>query len=299
MCIIVVKPKGVEFPTWKTMQNCFNNNPDGAGIMWNGADGKVHISKGFMDYSKFRKALKLIKRQLTDDSTVVMHFRIKTHGEVSKECCHPFPVEGKLDLLRELENECEFGVAHNGILSGMDTSAKKSDTMDYVMSVLYPLYKLGGKNWLHDKYARSIIENTLQGCRLAVLDGSGDMVTMGNFVEENGVLFSNGSYKERTYTPTKFWSYTDYDGYAYGTKVETVMEKAAAKNDEWIEDYIDEDALKILHENCPCEVICMEMCPDREICENGLEWYCRSEKECMAYLKDVGGWVDDDDVEFL
>lgn len=289
MCIIVVKPKGVDFPTWKTLKTCFENNSDGAGIMWNGADGKVHIEKGFMDFGKFRKALRRIKREVTEDTSVIMHFRIKTHGEVSKECCHPFPVEGKLDMLRELEISSEFGVAHNGILSGMDTDAKKSDTMDYVMSVLYPLRKMSGEKWLYDKYVDSIIEATLQGCRLAILDGNGDIVTYGLFYDENNVLFSNTTYKPKTYSPAKFWSYTDYDNYAYGTKVEK-----AKVEDVWDEDYVDEDALAVFETECPCDVICKEICPDYHYCEHNLEWYCRSEKECMDYLKEVGEWVDDD-----
>lgn len=287
MCIIVVKPAGVEFPTWKTLQTCFENNSDGAGIMWNGADGKVHISKGYMEYGKFRKALKKVKREVTDETAVVMHFRIKTHGEVSKECCHPFPVEGKLDLLRELEMATEFGVAHNGILLGMDTNAKKSDTMDYVMRVLYPLRKMSGENWLHDKYVRSVVESTLQDCRLAIIDGNGDLVTVGNFTEENGVLYSNNTYKQKT------WA-SSYKGSWYPTKYTYPLFEDVDEDDDkadgadgFVEDYDDEELIQIMHNNCPCADICLEFCPDRHICEHDLEWYCRNEDECWKYIKDV------------
>jgi len=30
MCIIAVKPAGVEWPTWNTLRQCWERNPDGA-----------------------------------------------------------------------------------------------------------------------------------------------------------------------------------------------------------------------------------------------------------------------------
>ena len=46
MCVICYKPKGIAFPEERILQNCFDNNPDGAGFMWP-ENGKVHIRKGF------------------------------------------------------------------------------------------------------------------------------------------------------------------------------------------------------------------------------------------------------------
>lgn len=194
MCIIVVKPAGVEFPTWKTLKNCFDANPDGAGFMYNNGNGDVSIEKGFMTWSAFRKAVKLLKRRITNDTNVVMHFRIATHGEVSRECCHPFPLSNKIEKLRMTETDCNVGIAHNGIIHGRKTSKLKSDTMDYIQNFLHPLYKLN-RGFYQNKASENIIEETIDGSRLAIIDGKGSLKMYGRWYSDFGCYFSNTSYE--------------------------------------------------------------------------------------------------------
>ena len=56
MCIIAIKEKGVAMPDLETLNNMWNNNPDGAGYMFP-FDGKVHIRKGFMSLKSSLKTL--------------------------------------------------------------------------------------------------------------------------------------------------------------------------------------------------------------------------------------------------
>ena len=51
MCIIVVKPSSVVVSR-SILENCFANNPDGAGYMF-ANEGKVLIKKGFFDFGEF------------------------------------------------------------------------------------------------------------------------------------------------------------------------------------------------------------------------------------------------------
>ena len=44
-------------PSKKIFSNCFSNNDDGAGFMFP-LNGKVHIEKGFMSFTAFKKGLK-------------------------------------------------------------------------------------------------------------------------------------------------------------------------------------------------------------------------------------------------
>lgn len=46
MCIIAYAKQNVEFNA-NELINCWNNNPDGAGVMWTDEKG-VHIKKGLM-----------------------------------------------------------------------------------------------------------------------------------------------------------------------------------------------------------------------------------------------------------
>ena len=48
MCIICVSPRKVRQPSLATIKTMFLRNPHGAGYMF-ARDGKVHISKGYMD----------------------------------------------------------------------------------------------------------------------------------------------------------------------------------------------------------------------------------------------------------
>jgi len=308
MCIIVVKPAGEEWPSWKVLENCWNRNPDGAGLMYNNGENVV-IEKGFMDWPSFRQEIKTMKRRCTPTTTVVLHFRIKTHGEVSRECCHPFPLDGKLDILRQTECVAARGVAHNGILSGRNTNAKKSDTMDYIINVLYPLSQCA-ENMLDDKYAIHLVSETIDVCRLAILEPSGRCKLFGTWQNDAGIYYSNTTYntpKTTYYYPStgvsdahgaaaKSW---EAWGQSYGvptttrrggmeeTSYEAEIAEAygfgATDDDIWDEDYnnrAQETADFFLQ--CPCTKC--TACPDYYDCINEKHWACGCEEEVDDYL---------------
>lgn len=204
MCIIVAKPAGVELPTWTILENCFNRNSDGAGFMYN-KDGIVYIRKGFMTFSEFKKAFREEKRKFDfKESAVVFHFRIKTHGEVSKECCHPFAVSSDLERLRKTECTAKYGAAHNGMICRRSTNSKKSDTMDYVMGVVAPICRMVDDP-VHDKNAKLLFSDTLgTSNKLALLDGRGGLLLVGNFQYDKDIAYSNESYKTQQVTHTNY-----------------------------------------------------------------------------------------------
>ena len=63
MCIIVNKPKGVEMPSMKVLERCFDYNSDGAGLMY-ALKGKVEIRKGFMTFDDFKKGLSKAEKSI-------------------------------------------------------------------------------------------------------------------------------------------------------------------------------------------------------------------------------------------
>lgn len=189
MCIIVAKPQDIAVPGEGILRNCFFNNGDGAGFMV--ADGKeVRIRKGFMDWDAFAEAL-AAEGDLSEKA-VVLHFRIATHGKVKPSCCHPFPVTSDMKRLRSLECRDSLCVAHNGIIAGMKTSDDVSDTMAYVAGVLAPLRRLA-PSFIFSQDALAVVEATV-GSKMAFLDASGELATVGSFLEHEGVLYSNSTY---------------------------------------------------------------------------------------------------------
>ena len=147
MCIIVAKPIGIQMPTIHTLEKCFDNNPDGAGIML-ASKGKVWGFKGLMAFKDFTDKLRVLENRFgnLDKLAVVMHFRIGTHGSNVPANTHPFPLKGSYEELRALEWVDEHGMAHNGIISALsyhkDIKAENvSDTMVFIKRVIAPIAK--------------------------------------------------------------------------------------------------------------------------------------------------------------
>jgi hypothetical protein len=197
MCIIAIKPAGTKMPATATIENMWYNNNDGAGLMY-AKGGNVHIEKGFMTLKDFKKALKRLEKSIDMTSTpMVFHFRITTHGGTSPGNCHPFPVTEKLPLLQMTKSKAPLAVAHNGIINIKPSRKDMSDTMEYIISQLAPLYQLK-KDFYKQPAGKKLVYNAIKS-KMAFLDGAGRIETIGDFITgDDGLLYSNASYKART-----------------------------------------------------------------------------------------------------
>jgi predicted glutamine amidotransferase len=197
MCVIAAKPAGVDMPSDQYISNMWTRNSDGAGIMYT-VGGRVHIEKGFMKFDQLHERLDQL-HDLYDlkELPVVMHFRITTHGGTKAENCHPFPISESVGVLSKLNQTTNIGVAHNGII---DITPRKgiSDTMEYIISQLAPLSK-AVPNFYENKYLMKMISNAIDS-KMAFLTDRGDIYTIGTFTEDNGIKYSNTSYKCPTYS---------------------------------------------------------------------------------------------------
>lgn len=193
MCIITAKPAGT--PAWDlaALRAMWDANPDGAGVMF-AVHGRVHIRKGYMTWAAFSDAWDALRdRYDLDRLPVVLHFRIRTHGALAPECCHPFPVSTSLGALRKLRAVGPVGVAHNGVIPGGWGDAGASDTMEFITRVLAPLGRAMPR-WYMDRNAAAAVEAVAQS-RLCILDGSGRIVRLGTgWTCDGGIWYSNTSY---------------------------------------------------------------------------------------------------------
>ena len=192
MCIICVSPARTRQPSISQIKTMFLNNPHGAGYMF-AREGRVHIHKGFMDIDSFLSAVKA--EHFTAKDSVVYHFRISTQAGVNPEMTHPFPLSNRLLHMKALDVECPCDVAHNGIIRlTSDTSQREySDTALFITR--YMAQMVHGLDDLKDAQLLNRIER-LAGSKLAIMDGSGYIATIGHFINERGLLFSNDSYQE-------------------------------------------------------------------------------------------------------
>jgi len=212
MCIIAAKPAGKKMPALTTIETMWFRNHDGAGFMY-AQGGMVHIEKGFMKLSDFTAALNRVRETVDLDSTaVVMHFRIATHGGVIPANTHPFPVTSSVGMLQKLSCTTPLGVAHNGIISSVIPRKGISDTMEYIASQLGPLYK-GVPKFYENPHLMEMISNAVDS-RLAFMTGAGELYTVGDFVEDEGIMYSNSTYKPYDFSFARYS--TKWDNLADG-----------------------------------------------------------------------------------
>jgi hypothetical protein len=210
MCIIAIKPAGAKMPAMKTIENCWYNNNDGAGFMY-AAGGSVHIEKGFMTLKDFKAALKRLEKNIdVVNAPLVLHFRITTHGGTSPGNTHPFPVVEKLPLLKMTKFKAPLAVAHNGMIDIKPSKKDISDTMEYIISQLAPLYQLK-KDFYKQPAGKKLVYNFIKS-KMAFLDGHGRIETVGDFTRgDDGLLYSNNSYKARTI----YYNWDLWDDYSF------------------------------------------------------------------------------------
>ena len=191
MCIICVSPAGVKQPNVNTLRTMFYRNPHGAGYMF-ARDGKVTIHKGFMDFDSFLGAVR--SEHFTKADSVVYHFRISTQAGVNAPMTHPFPLSNQPRMMRSLDLTCRYGVAHNGIihLTSDPDNKRYSDTAIFITDYLSRIIRR--KTDLKDEATLALIWKLAQS-KLAIMDGDGYVATVGHFIDDHGLLFSNDSYQ--------------------------------------------------------------------------------------------------------
>ena len=195
MCIICVSPKRVRQPNVTTIRRMFQNNPDGAGYMV-ARDGKVIISKGFMNVDEYIEAIRA--EHFTAKDPVVYHFRISTQAGVNPQMTHPFPLSNRIEHMKVLDVECSCGVAHNGVirLTTDPRNREYSDTALFIANYLSLIIREPGD--LKDERVLKLIHR-LAGSKLAIMDADGYIATVGDYINQKGLLFSNASFETDTY----------------------------------------------------------------------------------------------------
>lgn len=204
MCIIAIKDKGIDYPSQETIKNMYCSNSDGAGYMYTLND-KVYIRKGFMTLESFNQSIdELSKKVNLKDIPMVLHFRITTHGDTNAENTHPFMVTQSKALLKKLYATTDLGMVHNGIIDIHQSDKTISDTMQYIMDIVYPLKKLH-RYFYNTEHGKELLYNTANS-KLAFLNQKGEIATVGTFITgDDGVVYSNTSYKSHN-------RYTNYRG---------------------------------------------------------------------------------------
>jgi hypothetical protein len=161
------------------------SNPHGIGISWV-EDGKVIFKKG-MTIEQFKPFYESF-----DHLPHIVHFRFRSAGSTSPELTHPFLATVESPLVLEYEG-CDPVLFHNGTESHwkeeltdacLKAGVKIPDGEFSDTRAVAVIVGLLGPNVLKLKFSgRWIYMDTM------------DIRMFGDFIEDNGALFSNSTYK--------------------------------------------------------------------------------------------------------
>jgi len=194
MCIIVYKPNNTPMPDYNILMNCFDSNPDGAGYMYQDYNSKkVIINKGFMNFDSFITAIESLSNNIDiTASNLVIHFRYATQGSINPANCHPFPITAKVKQLRQSNITANTAIVHNGVIpfcSNYNSKNKLSDTQIFIRDYLSKM----NNNTLFNPAVLALIEESTNS-KFVIMD-SNRIELIGNFIEDQGIYYSNDTYK--------------------------------------------------------------------------------------------------------
>lgn len=222
MCVIINKKSGQKMIKEETLRKAFNHNSDGAGIAWTlGTPNNpkpITLKKGFMTFDALWDYITKMKRRYGEDLldlSMIIHCRITTHGGTSQYNTHPFPISNDMDDLNALSLKgLKTAVAHNGIVSSVNVpkTATYSDTMLFIQKQLYPISELN-PNWYGFPKVLEALKDII-GSKLSILNDKGEIYTVGEFHQLDGLEFSNLHFNT-SYYGGHYSTYRGYRGY-YG-----------------------------------------------------------------------------------
>jgi Glutamine amidotransferases class-II. len=228
MCVIVTKPAGSPMPPEDIMKHMWETNSDGAGFAY-ALNNKVHVEKGFMTYKDLDNALAGLEKRLKskanltlDEVSLLVHFRITTHGGTNKELTHPFPITRDTKYMLATDYKADVVLAHNGIISTVVATVQNSDTTQYIRDIIVPMNN-SNPRFYTDHNMMEIVEKTINSSRFVFLDKYGEFHFVGNWQTDEdtpGCRYSNLYHKY--YVPSKYPAhYLDYgdDFHLYGAPV--------------------------------------------------------------------------------
>lgn len=204
MCLIIGVPKGVKKDTtflYKAIANGWSGNDHAAGfaLKYKG-DNRVYINKDSWNKRGIKAFIDEIKKQnLTEDDELLLHFRIGTSGSNNNTNAHPFVVDSKAAINIEEGYVTKPVLVHNGIFSEYsDHASVYSDTYMFTKKFMaipemLSLIKRDPTTFAH------LFKKIFWSNKIGLLFPDKDMTLIGDFVEENGVYFSNQGYRNTYY----------------------------------------------------------------------------------------------------
>lgn len=185
MCVAILAPKGKVIGNRQLAAGWYSNS-DGGGMAYIDNDGKVRISKGFMEYNPFQKEYERIVKEYGNNGPMLVHMRIRSAGSKNKENTHPFPIKNG-------------ALIHNGTMFtpkfDQNTKDMKSDTRIFAETLFNILTKEDVDDAMKD------LSDAVGWNKIALLWDGGEysIINERSGQWNDGIWYSNGSCKVTEY----------------------------------------------------------------------------------------------------
>lgn len=180
MCLLINAPANTTVSD-EWLRDFFVKNDDGFGVMY--ADkGVLHIRKQLGTPEDFIQMWRE-----TEHLDRAVHLRMRTHGDVDLENCHPYEIFGE-------ESGHPMWLMHNGILAtGNAKDVTKSDTWHYIRDYLRPMLDKNPDFAFTEAFAEIIGEHIGTGNKFVIMDAHGRtaVINEDRGVEWEGMWLSN------------------------------------------------------------------------------------------------------------
>ena len=186
MCLLIVQPATAPTLSQAWLEDFYASNSDGVGIM-RSVDGELLVEKilpvNAQEFVEFY-------RNHIDGHDCAFHLRMKTHGNIDMENCHPYEVFNKA------EHGVDVWLMHNGILStGNAADTTKSDTWHYIRDYLRPMLANNIDLIFTEAFADIIGEHIGASNKFVIMDSAGRTQT----VNQDSGVFWGGRWLSNTY----------------------------------------------------------------------------------------------------
>jgi predicted glutamine amidotransferase len=191
MCIAILNTPNVTFPK-SIIRNCWENNSDGAGLIWTNTKNKtLHTYKELDNVNAFYDKYLSIRRK-HPKSNVVLHFRISTSGGVNLPNTHPFSVTDKLAFV------------HNGVISELNGIDKqRSDTNLFNARVLQNL----PAGFERNQAIADLIAKYIGHSKLIFLNAQNEYTIINPSLGKTDETYKGCWFSNSTYKPSAFYDY--------------------------------------------------------------------------------------------
>lgn len=194
------------------VREMIKRNPDGFSMVVQQGWEKPSMYKTLHQNKFIKKYQEVLDSYDYRVCSMYIHARIKTHGTHRIENCHGWKSNGLI-------------FAHNGILS-IANRDDMTDSETFFRDIFSPAYEVGG--W---DLAERTINAVIGTSKFVFMDDKGDIRHYGRYIEDDGLLFSNGTYKRFDCLYDSSWHYGYNRGYA----------RTESKSIDWNNDFANSD----------------------------------------------------------